>query len=166
MRLCLTGSKSLAMSPRGQFQGQPCSTLLSLIWKQDWKTSSESSLMILNWEEMLTFWQNKKSCGGIKIDQSIRQSANSMKFHRGKCQVLHLKQQSLGDEWLESSTAERYLGVVGDRRLKARQLCALAAKRVNHVCKHSTASWSKDVMLTQPWCSFTLNNVCALGSTI
>jgi len=69
-----------------------------------------------------------------------------------KCQIVHLGRSNtghkykLGQEWLESSPAERNLGVLVDSRLNLSQQCALAAKRANHILgciKHSIASWSR-----------------------
>ena len=60
----------------------------------------------------------------------------------------------LVEEWLESSTAERDLGVLVDSRVNVSQQCALAAKRENCTLgciKHSITSWSKEVII--PLCS-------------
>ncbi|KAK4823199.1 hypothetical protein QYF61_027208 [Mycteria americana] len=81
---------------------------------------------------------------------------NGMKFNKSKCQILHLGQSNgghkykLGEGWLESSPAERDLGVLVDSRLNVSQQCALAAKRANHILgciKHSITSWSKEVII-------------------
>ncbi|PKU34374.1 hypothetical protein llap_15324 [Limosa lapponica baueri] len=78
---------------------------------------------------------------------------NGIKFNNNKCQILLLEcrntrhKYKLGEEWLESRSAERDLGVLVDSRLNMSQQCALAAKRANHilVCiKHSTTSWSRE----------------------
>ncbi|KAK4830104.1 hypothetical protein QYF61_008531 [Mycteria americana] len=81
---------------------------------------------------------------------------NSMKFNKNKCWILHLggsnagHKYKLGEEWLESSLAERDLGVLVDSRFNMSQQCALAAKRANCILgciKHSTTSWSKEVII-------------------
>ena len=81
---------------------------------------------------------------------------NGMKFNKSKCHILHLERSNtgnkykLGEEWLESSPAERHLGVLVNSRLNMSQQCALAAKRANRILgciKHSITSQSKEVII-------------------
>ncbi|PKU37373.1 rna-directed dna polymerase from mobile element jockey-like [Limosa lapponica baueri] len=85
---------------------------------------------------------------------------NEIKFNKSKCQILHLgwsndgHNYKLGEEWLESSPAERDLKVLVNSRLNMGHQHALAAKRTNHILgyiKHSITSWSKEVII--PWFS-------------
>ncbi|KAK4815838.1 hypothetical protein QYF61_008441 [Mycteria americana] len=84
----------------------------------------------------------------------------SMKFNKSKCQILHLGRSNaghtyrLGEEWLESSPAERGLGELVDSRLNVSQQCALAARRANRTLgcfKHSITSRPKEGII--PLCS-------------
>ncbi|GAB0199614.1 mitochondrial enolase superfamily member 1 [Grus japonensis] len=63
--------------------------------------------------------------------------ANPIRFNKGKCQILHLGRGNpgcthrLGDETLETSHAERDLGVLVDSELNKRQQRAQAARKAN-----------------------------------
>ena len=91
----------------------------------------------------------------VSVVQTLfQQPLNLMKFNKDKCRVLH--QWRLGADLLESSSAERDLGVLVDDRLTTSQQCALAAKKANGILgciKKSVASRSREVLLppTLPW---------------
>ena len=82
-------------------------------------------------------------------------SKNLMKFSK-KCRIMHQGkhhpgvQHRLGSTWLESSSVERDLGVLVDRKLNMSKQCAAAAKKANRMLgciKKGIASREKGVII-------------------
>ncbi|MES7358580.1 reverse transcriptase domain-containing protein, partial [Cutibacterium acnes] len=84
---------------------------------------------------------------------------NLMRFNTAKCKVLHLGRKNprhlyrLGGVVIESSSAEKDLGVLVSSRLAMSQQCALVAKKANGILgciKKGVASRSRSPS-TLPW---------------
>ncbi|XP_067166455.1 olfactory receptor 5B21-like [Apteryx mantelli] len=85
-----------------------------------------------------------------------RAERDLVKFNKWKCEVLHLRRNksmhkhTLGADQLESSFAEKDLGVLVDK-LSMNQPCSLAAKVVNSLLLESRKKKDRSMMLMEKW---------------
>nr|XP_048709729.1 uncharacterized protein LOC125638252 [Caretta caretta] len=81
---------------------------------------------------------------------------NLMRFNKDTCRILHLGRKNpmhcytLGTDWLNSSSADKHLGITVDKKLDMSQQCALVAKKASGILgciTKSIASRSREVII-------------------
>ncbi|GAB0175943.1 hypothetical protein GRJ2_000059500 [Grus japonensis] len=99
---------------------------------------------------VITYLRRRKTLRERELLQPERGVGRCKKLCRHQGQSKARQKYELGEEWLESSPAEKDLGVLVDSKFSMSQQRALTAKRTNHILgciKHSITSWSKEVII-------------------
>ncbi|GAB0208906.1 mitochondrial enolase superfamily member 1 [Grus japonensis] len=162
-RVAISGTKSswrpvISSVPQGSiYRVQSHSTSSLMIWMMGQSVPSACLLMTQNWEERLIGQRLILPSRGTLTGWRNGQAGASCSSTKGKCKVLHLErnnpmhQDMLGTAQLESSLAEKDLGVLVDTKLNTTQQCTLAAKKANGILgciRQSIASRLREVILS------------------
>ncbi|GAB0205341.1 mitochondrial enolase superfamily member 1 [Grus japonensis] len=165
-RVVISGAESSwrpVASPGDQYWVWSYSTYSSMTWMRGQSIPTFSKFA--NDTKLGGVADTPEGCAAIQQDLDRLESwvqRNLMKFHKGKCRVLHLgrnnpkHQYRLGFDLLGSSSAEKDLGVLVDNKLSMSQQCTLTAKKANGILgciKKSVASRLRRLSSpsTLPW---------------
>ncbi|KAJ7400656.1 rna-directed dna polymerase from mobile element jockey-like [Pitangus sulphuratus] len=148
----LVGGLSLVVSPMVQYWAQYCLTYSFMTWMK----RQVPPRQVCHDTKLGGVTNNPEGCVALQKNINRLQrwtEKNSLKFNKGKCRVLHLgrnnpmHQYRLGVELLESSSAEKDLGVLVDNKLSMSQRCAFVAKKADGILWGIRKSRLREVVL-------------------